>query len=110
MNRNRNFLILFLEFPVRERCDRTIQQILFVRQICSLHEVIIDMPFGLTLYKGLGANRFLQNIDLVLETIDDLYILLDGLIPNIQKMIIQLRQSRILCKYISFLFFGKVLS
>jgi hypothetical protein len=57
------------------------------------------MPVGLTLYKTLSANHSLQNIDLVLETIDDLYVLLDGLIPNIEKIIIQLRQSRILCKY-----------
>jgi hypothetical protein len=72
---------------------------LFDGQICSLHEFIIDMSVGLTLYKTLQPNHSLQNIDLVLETIDDLYVLLDGLVPNIEKMIIQLRQSRILCKY-----------
>jgi hypothetical protein len=58
------------------------------------------MPVGLTLFKTLLANHSLQNIDLVLETIDDLYVLLDGLLPNLEKLIIQLRQSRILCKYL----------
>ncbi|CAF5033123.1 unnamed protein product, partial [Rotaria sp. Silwood1] len=36
------------------------------------------------------------HVDLVLETIDDLYLLLGGLLPNIEKMFIQLRRSRIL--------------
>ncbi|CAF1429058.1 unnamed protein product [Rotaria sordida] len=32
----------------------------------------------------------------LIETIDDLYVLLDGLVPNVEKMIIQISQSRIL--------------
>ncbi len=50
--------------------------------------------------KSLVPHQNLRNINLHLKTIDDLFILLDGLVPNIQTMIIQLCQKRILCKLI----------
>ncbi|CAF1113733.1 unnamed protein product [Rotaria sordida] len=85
-----------IQFGMRERYDAVIHQFLFGKRICSLHKVIIDIPDGLVLCNPLVANQYLQNIDLALETIDDLYLLLGGLLPNIEKMIIQLRRSRIL--------------
>jgi hypothetical protein len=94
-----NFCILHLELDVKGKCDSTILRLLFNTQMCSLHEVIIDVPDGLMLYKTLIPNQSITYIHLVLETIDDLYILLDGLIPNVEKVIIRLRHPRILCKY-----------
>jgi hypothetical protein len=82
---------------LKETRHSTINQFLFGRPIHCLHEVIIDMSDGLTLYQTLIVNRSLTYVDLVLETIDDLYVLLDGLVPNVEKMIIQLHRSRILC-------------
>ncbi|CAF2382661.1 unnamed protein product [Rotaria sp. Silwood2] len=87
-----------MKFRVRERCDATINQFLFNKQISSLHQVIIDVPDGLALHKTLIPNQYLKNIDLVVETVDDLYVLLSGLVPNIEKMIIRLRRSRILSR------------
>ncbi len=52
------------------------------------------------LYKTLIPNESVTHIDLVLENIDDLYVLLNGLVPNVEKVLIHLRQSRILCKYL----------
>ncbi|CAF1638658.1 unnamed protein product [Rotaria sp. Silwood1] len=64
----------------------------------SLILIIIDVPDGLVLHKTLIPNQYLKNIDLVLETIDDLYVLLSGLVPNIEKITIQLHRSRILSR------------
>ncbi|CAF4793616.1 unnamed protein product [Rotaria sp. Silwood1] len=80
----------------RERSDLTIAQFLFGRQSSSLNKVIIDTLDGFILYQLLLPNQSITYIDLVLETIDDLYILLSGLVPNVETMIIQLRRSRIL--------------
>ena len=52
------------------------------------------------LYKTLIHNESVTHIDLVLENIDDLYVLLNGLEPNVAKVLIHLRHSRILCKYL----------
>ncbi|CAF3546761.1 unnamed protein product [Rotaria sp. Silwood1] len=68
------------------------------KQMSSLQQVIIDVPDGLVLHKTLIPNQYLKNIDLVLETIDDLYVLLSGLVPNIEKITIQLHRSRILAR------------
>ncbi|CAF4970351.1 unnamed protein product [Rotaria sp. Silwood1] len=68
------------------------------KQMSSLQQVIIDVPDGLVLHKTLIPNQYLKNIDLVLETIDDLYVLLSGLVPNIEKITIQLHRSRILSR------------
>ncbi|CAF5096055.1 unnamed protein product, partial [Rotaria magnacalcarata] len=44
----------------------------------------------------LAAHEGLQYVDLVLKMIDDLFVLLGGLVPNVQTMIIKLQQSRLL--------------
>ncbi|CAF1059694.1 unnamed protein product [Rotaria sordida] len=80
----------------RERSDPTIVQFLFGRQSSSLNKVIIDIPDGFILYQLLLPNQSIIYVDLVLETIDDLYLLLSGLVPNVETMTIQLRRSRIL--------------
>jgi hypothetical protein len=64
----------------------------------SIHTLVLEMNNGLSLNKVLIPHRNLRNINLNLKTIDDLFILLDGLVPNIQTMIIHLSQKRILCK------------
>ncbi|CAF1034243.1 unnamed protein product [Rotaria sordida] len=62
----------------------------------SLQTIIVNEPDGITLFKILIPHENLRYIDIVVETIDDLYVLLDGLVPNVEKMIIQLSQPRIL--------------
>jgi hypothetical protein len=64
-----------------------------------LDTVSIEIPDGLKLSKSLKSHQILRNVNLILQTIDDLYVLLDGLVPNVQKMIIQLCQSRLLSMY-----------
>jgi hypothetical protein len=61
--------------------------------------VSIEIPDGLKFSKSLKSHQILRNVNLILQTIDDLYVLLDGLVPNVQKMIIQLCQSRLLSMY-----------
>ncbi len=78
----------------------TILRFLFGRSISCLREIGIDVPNGVMLYKSLTPNESIKNIDLVLETVDDLYVLLDGLVPNVEKLVIHLRQPRRLCKYL----------
>ena len=98
-------MLLFLESLPRERSDLTIAEFLFSRQSSSLNKVIIDVPDGFTLHRLLVPNQSITYIDLVLETIDDLYILLSELVLNVKTMIIQLRRSRILCKNNSYIIF-----
>ena len=62
-----------------------------------VHTIYCEMNDGLVLKNSLMSHQNLRNVNLVLQTIDDLYILLDGLVPNVQTMIIQLCQPRILC-------------
>ncbi|CAF1218090.1 unnamed protein product [Rotaria sordida] len=81
-------------FLFEESCDTTINQFLFSTQMSSLHEIIIHIPDGLILHESLVPNESLRHIDIVLQTIDDLYILLDGLVPNVEKLIIRIRYSR----------------
>jgi hypothetical protein len=63
--------------------------------MCFINTIHIEIDHGLVLNKSLIPHENLRNVYFVLKTIDDLYILLDGLIPNVQTMIIQLCQSRI---------------
>ncbi|CAF3302282.1 unnamed protein product, partial [Rotaria sp. Silwood2] len=80
---------------IDDKPDASINRLVFGRRrMYSLHKLIIDFSDGLELYKRLIPHKSLRYIDLVLKTIDDLYILLDGLVPNIEKMIIQLHHSR----------------
>ncbi|CAF1285981.1 unnamed protein product [Adineta steineri] len=83
-----------LDFLLDDSCDATINQFLFGTQISSLHEVIIHTPDGLMLRNSLVPNESLRHIDIALLSIDDLYILLDGLVPNVEKLIIQLLDSQ----------------
>jgi hypothetical protein len=75
-----------------------INQLLFNEKLSSIHTMYYQIYNGLLLSKPLISHHHLRNINLVLQTIDDFYILLDGLVPNIQTMIIKLCQSRIRCK------------
>jgi hypothetical protein len=61
-----------------------------------LHTIIIQPFYGLSLYKCLIPHQNLRHVNIYLQTIDDLFLLLNGLIPNVQTMIVYLRQSRIL--------------
>jgi len=90
-------LFFFIDTDCLETCTVSINQFLFDGQIPSIDTVYIKTNHGLILNKVWISHNNLRNIHLVLQTIDDLYILLDGLIPNVEMMIIQLCQSRILC-------------
>ncbi|CAF4953286.1 unnamed protein product [Rotaria sp. Silwood1] len=79
-----------------ETCNILINLLLFnEEQISSLYTINYQIYNGLLLSKSLIFHDNLGNINLALQTIDDLYILLNGLVPNIQTMIIELCQSRI---------------
>ncbi|CAF5048400.1 unnamed protein product, partial [Rotaria sp. Silwood1] len=73
-------LILCLAWPVTQTNDT----------------IIVNEFDGITLFKTLIPHENLRYIDITVETIDDLYVLLDGLVPNVEKMIIQLSQPCIL--------------
>ncbi|CAF3016374.1 unnamed protein product [Rotaria sp. Silwood2] len=88
-----------LKWPVTKSYDVSVYRFLFTRRIPSLQTIIVNEPDGITLFKTLIPHENLRYIDITVETIDDLYVLLDGLVPNVEKMIIQISQSRILCKF-----------
>ncbi len=92
-------LILCLESYTTETYDLSIYRFLFTGRMPSLQTIIVNEPDGIILFKSLIPHENLRYIDITLETIDDLYILLDGLVPNVEKMFIQISQSRVLCKY-----------
>ncbi|CAF3081467.1 unnamed protein product [Rotaria sp. Silwood2] len=79
-----------------QRSNVSINQFLFDKILPSLNTVSIELNDGLILNKSLVSHHNLRHINLNLQTIDDLYILLDGLVPNAQTMIIKICQSRIL--------------
>jgi hypothetical protein len=83
-----------------EATNTSINDLLFNDQVRSLKSVDIEIADGILLNKSLISHHSLTNVNLVLQTIDDLYILLDGLVPNVQTMTIQLCRSRILCMLI----------
>ncbi|CAF3093098.1 unnamed protein product [Rotaria sp. Silwood2] len=65
-------------------------------KLLSLHTIRIELLHGLALYHSLRSHKNLRHVEIILKTIDDLYILLDGLIPNVQSLIVHLTQTRIL--------------
>ncbi|CAF3106713.1 unnamed protein product, partial [Rotaria sp. Silwood2] len=68
-----------------ETCNNLFNQLLFnEKQISSIHTIDYQIYNGLLLNKLLISHDNLRNVNLVLQTIDDLYILLDGLVPNVQ--------------------------
>ncbi|CAF1511324.1 unnamed protein product [Rotaria sp. Silwood1] len=77
-----------------DKREELFNNILFTGQMCSLHTVTIESLDGLALYRSLKPHQSLRHFNVVLHTIDDLYILLSGLVPNIEILIVQLRQSR----------------
>ena len=81
------------------KTDSIINLLLFSGLLCTLHTIKIEQYDGLSLYNCLSPHQTLRHVHIILLTIDDLYILLNGLIPNVETMIVQLRQSRILSEY-----------
>ncbi|CAF4619718.1 unnamed protein product [Rotaria sp. Silwood1] len=76
-------------------CNILFNQLLFnEKQISSIRTINYQIYYGLLLNKSLISHDNLRNVNLVLQTIDDLYILLDGLVPNVQTMIIRVFQSK----------------
>ncbi|CAF2913634.1 unnamed protein product, partial [Rotaria sp. Silwood2] len=65
-------------------------------KLLSLHTIRIELLHGLALYHSLRSHKNLRHVEIILKTIDDLYILLDGLIPNVQSLIVHSTQTRIL--------------
>ncbi len=68
--------------------------------MCFLHTLKIESYGAYSFYKALTSHKNLRHIKIVLQTIDDLHILLNQLVPNIQNMIVQLSGKRILSKFI----------
>ncbi|UJR19834.1 hypothetical protein I4U23_022967 [Adineta vaga] len=87
---------LAFDTDVNEECYISLARFLFNSEMFSLHTISIEYHYGIILNKSLIPHQTLRNVNLFLQTIDDLFILLDGLIPNVQTMIIHLIQPRIL--------------
>jgi len=81
-----------------ETCNILINQILFNEKTSSIHTIYYKIYDGLLLNESLISHDNLRNVNLVLQTIDDLYRLLNGLVPNVQTMIVKLCQSKKHCK------------
>jgi len=73
---------------------------LFANRLSSLHTINFQSCNGLSLYKCLKPRQNLHYINISLQTIDDLFILLNGLIPNVQTLIVQLCKPRLLSNII----------
>jgi hypothetical protein len=80
----------------------SIIRLLFEKEINSLEKLLIQPIDGISLCQSLIPNRNIRNINIYLQTIDDLFILLNGILPNVQIMIVRLCQKRILSKYFYF--------
>ncbi|CAF2013557.1 unnamed protein product [Rotaria magnacalcarata] len=78
-----------------EYCDTVLSYILFIHPMSSLHTVIVEPFDGLPLYKSMAPNENLRHINITLLRIDDLYILLNGFVPNIEILSVRLCQSRL---------------
>ncbi|CAF3975810.1 unnamed protein product [Rotaria sordida] len=72
-----------LKWPVTEIYDVSVYRFLFTRRMSSLQTIIVNEPDGITLFKTLMPH-------------ENLRILILQLVPNVEKMIIQISQSRIL--------------
>jgi len=83
-----------------ESCNILMNQFLFNNKISSIHTISYEIYNGLLLNSSLISIENLRNINLTLQTIDDLYILLAGLVPLTQTMSITLCQARVPCKSI----------
>ncbi|CAF1186338.1 unnamed protein product [Rotaria sordida] len=79
-----------------EPWDTSIGRLLFDGLLSTVHTVNIELPNGLLLHKLLRPHQTLRHVQIVLQTIDDLYILLSGLVPNVETMSVELRQARLL--------------
>ncbi len=83
-----------------ESCNILMNEFLFNDKISSIHTISYQIYNGLLLNSSLVSNENLRNVNLTLQTIDDLYIVLDGLVPLAQTMSITLCQTRLPCKSI----------
>ncbi len=91
---------LCLDMNCRKTCNVLINQLLFNGNLPSIDMICYETYHGLYLNNSLISHINLRHVHLALETIDDLYLLLNGLIPNVQTLIIELCQSSIPCKLI----------
>ncbi|CAF2028335.1 unnamed protein product [Rotaria magnacalcarata] len=80
--------------------DKPVNKLLFDKKTIFFKTALVGVGDGLILSKSLIPHENVRNINLTLQTIDDLYIyiLLDGLVPSVEKMTIHLRQRIILSK------------
>ena len=83
-------------FHFEEKFDIYINQLLFNHRLSTLHHIHLQSPDGLSLYNSLIPHQNLRYVHIHLRTIDDLYLLLNGLIPNVQILIVHLKQKRLL--------------
>ncbi|CAF1258387.1 unnamed protein product [Rotaria sp. Silwood1] len=82
-----------------DQSDIPFNKLLFAGRMCTLHIVIFETFYGLSLYKTLKPHQSLRHFNIVLQKIDDLYILISGLVPNIETLIVQLRESGLSTRY-----------
>lgn len=99
MSKSLRSLKLNLDMDYMASCDTTIYHLLFEKQINSLQTIIIKPSYGFSLYKSLIPNQNIRHIEILLRTIDDLYVLLSGIVPNVKTIIVKLRQTRLLSKF-----------
>ncbi|CAF0922065.1 unnamed protein product [Rotaria sordida] len=69
--------------------EKIINRLSYSGQMCTLHTIKLESYNGLSLYKRLIPHQFLRHIHISLQTIDDLHILFNGLIPYVETMIVQ---------------------
>jgi hypothetical protein len=76
----------------------SIIRLLFEKKINSFEKLVIQPINGISLYQSLTPNIHMIYINIYLQTIDDLFILLNGILPNVKIMIVRLCQKRLLSK------------
>ena len=62
-----------------------LNQFLFNEKYRSIKQMSLEIHCIFCLTKSLISHENLRNVDLIFQTIDDLFILLDGLIPNVEN-------------------------
>ncbi len=87
---------IFNSIDMRLFCfEMNLNQFLFNEKFCLIERIFLEIHCGFNLNKSLISHKNLRDVDLILKTIDDLFILLDGLIPNVEIMIIRLCRRKI---------------
>lgn len=80
-----------------------ITYLLFDEPIYTLKKLAIQTINGISLYRTLTPNINLNYINIYLQTLDNLFILLNGIVTNVKIMIVKICQKQLLSKQKKFL-------